>query len=172
MAAIQAYTVVKKLDRTSELRDYPAHTLISCEVDDNLEQAGSRGFGPLVRYISGANQARQQIAMTSPVLHAPQTARHHVISFVLPEGMAPEDAPLPSDARVTVVQVPPRQVAARRFSGAWRQSQVLDNAQELTKTVEKAGLVAVGEVFYGRYDPPWKPGFARRNEALVEVGRV
>jgi hypothetical protein len=35
--------------------------------------------------------------------------------------------------------------------------------------LDAAGLSPTGAVFYGRYDPPWKPGLLRRNEALVEV---
>lgn len=171
MTDIQAYTVVEKLDRLTEVRDYPAHTLISCEVEDTLYNAGNRGFGTLVRYISGSNQASQQIAMTSPVLQAPQHSGSHVISFVLPNGMDPGEAPVPSDARVSVVAVAPRRVVARRFNGTWREGHVVENAVALRQSLEKAGLDALGDVFYGRYDPPWKPGFARRNEALIEVAR-
>ncbi len=169
MAEIQSYTVVRALGPGAELRHYPAHTVISCDVGGDFDSAGSRGFGPLVRYISGANQKGQQIAMTSPVLHAPGSPATHTISFVLPEGMNPKDAPRPADGRVEVHEVSPRLVAALRFAGGWSKERADRKAEALMGLVEGAGLKSAGAVFFARYDPPWKPGLLRRNEALVEV---
>jgi len=169
MTQIQPYTVLRALGPGAELRHYPAHTLISCEVGGDFDSAGSRGFGPLVRYISGANQKGQQIAMTSPVLHSPHSEATHTISFVLPEGMNPQGAPRPADGRVEVHEVGPRLVAALRFSGGWSQERADRKAGVLMGLLDGAGLHAAGAVFFGRYDPPWKPGLLRRNEALVEV---
>ena len=169
MVQIQPYTVLRALGPGAELRHYPAHTLISCDVVGDFDSAGSRGFGPLVRYISGANQQGQQIAMTSPVIHAPRSQATHTISFVLPEGMNPADAPRPADGRVEVHEVSPRLVAALRFSGGWSEERADRKAATLLQLLEGSGLSPVGAVFFGRYDPPWKPGLLRRNEALVEV---
>jgi hypothetical protein len=170
MTKIQPYTVLRSLGAGAELRNYPPHTIISCEVAGDFEGAGNRGFGPLVRYISGANATARQIAMTSPVLHAPVAAASHVISFVLPEGMSVEQAPLPADSRVEVHLVTARVVAALRFSGGWGHERALERAAALLQLVAREGLSPVGEVFFARYDPPWKPGLLRRNEALVVVG--
>ncbi len=35
--------------------------------------------------------------------------------------------------------------------------------------MERAGLRAVGEPVWARYDPPFKPWFLRTNEILIEV---
>jgi len=169
MVQIQSYTVVRALGPGAELRHYPAHTLISCDVGGDFDSAGSRGFGPLVRYISGANQQGQQIAMTSPVIHAPRSQATHSISFVLPEGMNPGDAPRPADGRVEVHEVSPRLVAALRFAGGWSKERADQKEQALMGLLESLGLTPYGAVFFARYDPPWKPGLLRRNEALVEV---
>ncbi|MDD3622937.1 MAG: heme-binding protein, partial [Methanofollis sp.] len=37
--------------------------------------------------------------------------------------------------------------------------------------LEKAGVETVGEVFLMRYNPPWVPGFLRRNEVGIEIRR-
>lgn len=169
MAQIQPYDVVRGFGPGVELRKYPAHTVISCDVAADFERAGTIGFGPLVRYISGANQKGQQIAMTSPVVHAPQSEEIHTISFVLPEGMDPDDAPRPADSRVEVHEVSPRLVAALRFSGGWSTERAHEKARALLGLLQREGLTPVGAVFFARYDPPWKPGLLRRNEALVEV---
>lgn len=152
-----------------EVRDYPSHTLISYEVDGKFDGAANRGFGPLVRYISGGNRASQQIAMTAPVLHEPRPTAHHTISFVLPEGMTPERAPLPADAAVVVTEVPRRLVAALRSSGGFGEARASEQKQKLLRHVDDSAMTTRGEVFFALYDPPWKPGFLRRNEALVVV---
>ncbi|MEY2816392.1 MAG: hypothetical protein RJA78_968, partial [Actinomycetota bacterium] len=40
---------------------------------------------------------------------------------------------------------------------------------QLLVDVQSAGLKAAGEPYYARFDPPWKPGFLRRNEAIVAL---
>jgi hypothetical protein len=161
--------VVRDLGASVELRDYPAHTLISCDVPGSFDGAANRGFGPLVRYISGDNRRSQHIAMTAPVLHEPQRGTHHTISFVLPEGMTVEDAPVPANAAVVVHEVRRRQVAVLRFSGGLGEAKARDSEARLRGAVQASGLTAQGEVFFALYDPPWKPGFLRRTEALVAV---
>lgn len=168
MVAHQPYTVIKTLDQGCEIRDYPAHTLISVEVRGDFESASTQGFGPLVRYISGGNQTGRTLAMTAPVVHAPHT-QTHTISFVLPEGETFDSAPLPTNTAVSVVAIPRRQVAALRFSGAWSEQRALPKSRELVAVLDRSDYATVGDVFYARYDPPWKPGMFRRNEALVEV---
>lgn len=168
MVAIQPYTVTDTLAGGIEIRDYPAHTLISVEVAGDFDSVGNLGFGPLVRYISGANQDNRSLAMTSPVLQAP-TANRHIISFVLPEGESIGTAPLPNDSRVIVREVPHQMVAALRFSGGWSETRALEKARLLLDQVVEAGYHPLERVFYARYDPPWKPGVFRRNEALQVV---
>lgn len=168
MVAIQPYTVTATLAGGTEIRDYPAHTLISVEVSGDFGSVGTIGFGPLVRYISGANSESRPLAMTSPVLQAPENTTH-TISFVLPEGETRESAPLPSDSRVRVREVPRRLVAALRFSGGWSENTALAKSSQLLAHLATDGYTPTGGVFYARYDPPWKPGIFRRNEALVDV---
>jgi len=169
MVQSQRYTIVDELPGGVEVRQYPAHTLISVDVSSDFGTAGNRGFGPLVRYISGGNAAGQNIAMTSPVTHAPQSDALHTISFVLPEGMAPDDAPIPVDGAVRIVDKPESVVAALRFRGVWQEHVAVAKAQDLLNALSRAGKSVRGEVFYARYDPPVTPGFLRRNEALVEL---
>lgn len=169
MANIQPYSTLMSLDTGIELRDYPAHTLISSDVTGPFDGAANRGFGPLVRYISGENRRSQQLAMTAPVLHEPRGGTHHTISFVLPEGMTPDDAPFPANAAVVITEVPRRQVAVLRFSGGLGETKARQSEERLRRAVATSGLSAEGEVFFALYDPPWKPGFLRRTEALLVV---
>jgi len=169
MVKAQPYTILEELSGGVEVRHYPAHTLISVDVQGPFQYAGNAGFRPLVNYISGANMARQQIAMTTPVTHAPQSEALHTISFVLPEGMTPEDAPVPADAAVSVVDRPESRVAALRWRGGFDDRQASKAEQKLLSALANAGKRVSGGVFFARYDPPMTPIFLRRNEALVEI---
>ncbi|MFM1953725.1 MAG: hypothetical protein RL187_934 [Actinomycetota bacterium] len=169
MAKSQPYEVKETIPGGVEIRHYPSHTLISVNVRAGFDNAGNIGFRPLVSYISGANQSRTQIAMTTPVTQAPHPDDVHTISFVLPEGMTPDDAPLPVDGHVRVVEKADSRVAALRFRGVWQERAARAQAEKLLLAVARSGYRAVGEVFFARYDPPITPGFLRRNEALVEV---
>lgn len=169
MVASQPYTILEELPGGVEVRHYPEHTLISVEVSADFSSAGNAGFRPLVSYISGANQSRQQIAMTTPVTHEPQSEARHTISFVLPEGMTLQDAPVPADAAVTVVEKPDATVAAARWRGGFDQRQATKAQEKLITALQSAGKETAGAVFFARYDPPMTPVFLRRNEALVEL---
>ena len=169
MAKAQPFTFIESLPHGADLRLYPAHTLISVDIRGDFGTAGVRGFGPLISYISGSNSTAQKIAMTAPVVQAPRGGEDHTISFVLPEGMSPGDAPVPEDSRVTVHEEGPRHVAALRFSGSWNTRRAMEETAKLSDILQVQGLTPVGEPFYGRFDPPWVPGLLRHNEVLIPV---
>lgn len=166
MTEIQPYRVVATRDGY-ELREYPACTLIDVEVvGQSFNRAGNVGFGPLLRYISGGNQAGARIAMTAPVLqHRAQDV--HVVSFVLPAGTT--EPPVPVDGRVFVREVPAERVAVRRYSGSTGQAAYEHELGRLREALRRDGVAEVGPPRLARYDPPWRLPFLRRNEAQVPV---
>lgn len=168
MTEQQPYTVLRVFDGF-ELRRYPEHVLVQVQVTGDFGSAGNQGFNPLFRYITGNNEASARIAMTAPVLQAENAPQLFTVSFVLPEGTDARTAPFPKDARVTTVPVAERVVAARRFGGSWNEGRFAAHGQELRDALEKEGVETDGEVYFARYDAPWKPGFLKRNEALVAV---
>jgi hypothetical protein len=168
MTEQQPYTVLRTFD-ACELRRYPAHVLVQVQVAGDFASAGSQGFGPLFRYISGNNTASARIPMTAPVLQAETAPATFTVSFVLPEGTDALSAPLPTDARVNTLPVPERVVAALRFGGSWNEKRFEAHGQQLREAVAAEGLETDGAVYFARYDAPWKPGFLKRNEALVAV---
>lgn len=153
-------------ERGFEVRHYPKHVLVQVVVKGEFNAAGSQAFRPLVNYISGANASREKFAMTAPVIQAP-VAETHTVSFVLPEGVNLKDLPVPLDAKVTTVEVKPHYAAAVAFRGLASWEHFKSFGDQLLVDVQSAGLKAVGDPYYARFDPPWKPGFLRRNEAIV-----
>ena len=167
MTEHQPYAVVSS-STEFQVRRYPSHMLVQVDVRGELGAGAGAGFGPLFRYISGGNAANQSIAMTAPVLQQP-SGPTQIVSFVLPAGMHADQAPAPSDPRVRTTAVDERVVAARRFSGSARTGHFSEQGNRLLAAIRTAGLTPVGEVYFARFDPPWKPGILRHNEALVEL---
>lgn len=168
MTQQQPYTVLAQ-HKGFELRKYPAGIQIETTVGGDFINAGNLGFRPLVQYISGNNSARQSIAMTAPVIQESASAFKHMVRFVLPEDMKPSDVPGANSSNVKVIQVPEHLAAAKRFSGSWNQDKFDLEGQKLISELLSSGLETVGNLYFARFDPPWKPGFLKRNEVLIRV---
>ncbi len=169
MTEQQSYAVVSSYG-AFDVRLYPDHMLVQVDVRGGGGAAGAgAGFGPLFQYISGANATGQSISMTAPVLQQQHSTSAQTVSFVLPAEMSPAGTPAPRDPRVRTKAVGERLVAARRFSGGARTAHFTEQGEKLIAAVRAAGLHPVGDVYYARFDPPWKPGFLRHNEAHVEI---
>lgn len=167
MTEIQQYRVIDSFAGI-EIREYPPHTLVSMDTSGDLNQAGYNAFGYLAGYISGRNQANQNIAMTAPVIERPQASGFKV-SFVMPSHMSPEDVPAPASGNLKIEHEAQKLVAAIRFSGMASQSLFEAKGLTLLEKLKARGLKPSGAVFYARYNGPWTPPFLRRNEALVEI---
>jgi effector-binding domain-containing protein len=168
MTAHQPYRLLRAFGGF-ELRWYPDCALVQVRVDGDFERAGNRGFRPLFNYISGDNRDAAKFSMTAPVIQSEEAGRGYVISFVLPEGTAPNSIPAPRDARVSTTVVPAHTIAALRFRGSWSESLFRRMSADLLRLVAAANIETVGEVYYARFDPPWMPGLFRHNEVLVAV---
>ena len=187
MTEQQEYRVVGRFGDV-ELRHYEPCVIASIDVRGSIEQAGSTAFRPLVSYISGANrsgaklamtapvmqeQAGERLAMTAPVLQEPAAADDSwTVSFVLPGSRPIEEYPEPTDARVRLRAVDAHEAVSLRWSGRWVAGNVEKRTAELQRVMAEHGLIAAGPPLWARYDPPWKPAFARRNEILVRVTRA
>ena len=156
-----------------ELRQYPNYLLAQVQVQGDFVTAGNSAFNPLLRYITGNNELHTQLQMTAPVIQSSVEPDLHLVSFVLPAGVDPKNAPIPIDGKVHVVEVPGHLAVARSFSGMWSFDRFLDQAQKLEEAVQAAvnsKLLSgelVGEPYFARYNSPFTPWFMRKNEALI-----
>ena len=169
MTEEQPYTLVSK-NSDFEIRHYPSYVLIQVQTKGEFSRAASMAFSPLVNYISGRNQTREKFAMTAPVIHAPdKAAETHVVSFVLPKNVSIKDIPLPQDAQVSSLHVDAHYAAAVKFRGLANYEHFKSYGDKLVTAVKSAGLTPDGDPYYARFDPPWKPGVFRRNEAIIAL---
>jgi hypothetical protein len=163
MTEIQPYRVIDT-KAGYEVRSYPAHFLVSVWVSGDMRNSGNSGFGQLFGYISGANQDRQKIPMTAPVLQQKQ-GDGYWLSFVMPADS--DFPPLPLSPDLKIIGVEPMMRVARKFSGSVGEQKFREQEAKLrTLATEKLSEGAI----YARYDGPFKAPFLRRNEVLVDIG--
>jgi hypothetical protein len=152
------YEVVGRLG-SIELRRYPRTTLAVVEGTSDDE-----AFGILFDFITGGNVPSRRIAMTAPVISTDDS-----FSFVMPSNEGIDSLPKPTNERVKVLEVPERIVAAIRFRGRTSRERVAAMEAELLGTLESDRLSTAGKAFLMRYNPPFIPGFLRRNEVGIQV---
>ncbi len=175
-----------------ELREYAPYMLAETRVEAGFMDSGNVAFGRLFRYISGANTAQQKIAMTAPVEQAPAPAAAsrgekiamtapveqsaasgggYLVGFVVPGKFTPETVPRPTDARVSIRQVPARRVAVWRYSGRWTESNFREHEALLRAALKQRGIAVAPtvEARIARYDAPFMPWFLRRNEVHITM---
>jgi len=163
------------MDTEGEIEFRKYSPLVLATVESSGDNAG---FSLLFAYISGKNSVQNSISMTSPVITsqqiamtAPVVSRGTSMSFVMPPGLTRDEIPEPLDSRVRITTLPAREVAVIRFRGhAWKR-EVSAAEGRLREGLRDAGIETVGEPFLMRYNPPWTPGFLRRNEVGVEIRR-
>jgi len=158
-----AYKVISS-EGVFEIRDYPQMVLISTP----MQNRGSDGsFMKLFRFIQGRNDHEEKIAMTTPVLIA--GTDQGTMSFILPEKFAEKGAPASLNPDVSVHMIPPARYAALRFSGSINSEHSESEAKKLASWTSQHSLTTIGTPLFAYYNPPWTPGFMRRNEVLIRL---
>jgi hypothetical protein len=164
------YNVIKQIGEI-EIRRYPLIFLATA-----TGQGGDDLFGSLFRYISGDNSGNQKIAMTAPVITpekiamtAPVISDSGSMSFIVPSKYTREMVPKPLDSRISIVEVPARTMAVLRFSGWGDAKTVAEKKGKLVEVLTVNNIRSRGEIVLMRYNSPWTPWFARRNEVAVDI---
>lgn len=182
------YRVVRSV-ADLEVRQYQPRIVATTVMADG-DDTGD-GFRVLAGYIFGGNSESERIAMTSPVESGGDPQRPEegetiamtspvetgvedgvrTMRFVMPSEYSMADLPAPSDPRVRLREVSGETVAAWRFAGRLRASEVEAKKQQAMRLAEEAGLEVTGPPRIAQYDPPWTLAWFRRNEVLIPVAR-
>ena len=162
------YTVLKS-DGDIELRSYPELMLATTNMGTRI-QGEDGSFGRLFQYISGGNEGKQKVAMTTPVFMEPQSgSADGQMSFVIPKEVAASNVPEPTGEQVQITKRPAGQFAVIRFAGRLDSDIRVEQQSKLENWIETNGYTATGQTEMAGYDPPWTPGPLRRNEILIRV---
>lgn len=183
---IPQYRVLEQ-EGAYELREYAPYLLAETEVESGFMNAGNVAFGRLFRYISGANSAQTEIAMTAPVEQGSRREGEKIamtapveqsrgegvyrVGFVVPRKYSRDTVPKPLDPRVSIREVGARKVAVWRYSGRWTEENFREHEQQLRQILTRKQLPAEpgDSAIIARYDAPFIPWFMRRNEVIIPL---
>ena len=161
------YKVVRSKGKF-EVRDYPAVTVVETPMARSGNGADS-SFNRLFRFITGGNEAKQKISMTTPVFMS-GGATNATMAFVMPAKMKTGEVPKPLDGNVTVSELAGGRFSVLRFSGGRSAKKEVESLERLRAWMKTEGLKELSPTFYGYFDPPWTPAFLRRNEVMLRTG--
>jgi hypothetical protein len=175
------YRVIMQ-DGAFDVRDYPLLVVAEVRRQGPRREALRTGFGPLANYIFAKERAGERISMTSPVTQQPEPiamtvpvtqsregSGDWVVRFTMPARYSLEQLPAPAGADVHLSEIPPRRVAAIRFSGSATDELIAGKESELRAWLAAKGLIPAAMPVYAFYNDPFTPGFLRRNEVLIDL---
>ena len=150
-----------------ELRAYEASLFTSVKLNTSAYgEASGSGFRVLANYIFGGNEDSQKIAMTSPVAMSLEDSM--TMMFMVPSSYKKENLPKPNNSNIKFKEMPPKKMAAIRFSGWANDEKIEEHKQLLIKGLNKQGIPFKEPFYFMGYDPPYEI-INRRNEVVVEV---
>jgi hypothetical protein len=172
------FGVIRRLDGV-ELRRYAPRVVAETLVTDKHPKAATAGFRRLANYLLGENRSgrgsnpAERDKPVTLLMGAPyvQIGRDEgqLLQFPLPRRYDIDSAPVPTDPKVTLRALKARRVAVIRYSGVWTEPRFRLNLTRLEIVLRAAGIAWEGGPEWARYDPPWKPWFARRNEIWLAL---
>jgi DNA gyrase inhibitor GyrI len=148
-----------------ELRDYPPLTV----VETSTQGRGMNGsFNRLFKFITGGNESKQKIAMTTPVFMT-SSQTNSTMAFVMPTRLKVAAVPKPLDNTVKVQELPAGRFAVMRFSGGRNPKNEQKALDQLKQWLAAEQIAIQSPPVYGYFDPPWIPTFLRRNEVMLRT---
>ena len=163
----QNYKVIQK-DQNFEIRFYPSATFATIKSDaKTYKELSVPGFRKLAGYIFGGNEAKTQIAMTSPVqMDINDTIS--TMSFVMPSSYNQANLPKPNDPDVILKETADEYVAAIQFGGFASDKQLKFYSEKLQDILKEKGIKTNGNARFLGYNPPFQL-VGRRNEIIISI---
>lgn len=177
---------VLKSNGPLELRAYKPFLSAQVEVEGSFDEAGSKGFRLLAKYIFGGNQSNTSISMTAPVSMRPMPSKEELaaistlsitetqskswqVNFSMPSKFTLESLPIPQDPRVKLIEQAAETFAVIVFSGRASSANVKKYEDQLMDWIKTEGFNVNGAVSIARYNDPFTFPWNRRNELMIKV---
>jgi DNA gyrase inhibitor GyrI len=125
-------------------------------------------FNRLFKFITGGNESKEKIAMTTPVFMTGDES-NATMAFVMPANCSAEKVPKPVDSSVKVRELPAGRYAVMRFSGGRNAKNERKALDQLKQWMASGRIAELSPPVYGYFDPPWTPTFLRRNEVMLRT---
>jgi hypothetical protein len=156
------YDVVKK-NEIYEIRKYSDRLAIETEISNQ----GS-SFRKLFNYISGDNENKEEISMTTPVTQVEKKGSM-TMQFYLPSRFNKDNIPSPSNSDIKILNIKGGYYAVITYSGRASDKNFIKYKNILEKELIKNDISILSPPIKATYNSPFTLPMNRRNEAMFEI---
>jgi len=163
MAYEEANYKVVKQNKVYEIRKYSDRLAIEAITSNE----GS-SFRKLFNYISGNNENKEEISMTTPVTQVEKKG-NMTMQFYLPSKFNKDNTPSPSNSEVKVLNIKGGYYAVIKYSGRASNKNFIKHKDILKDELKKNDITILSSPIKATYDKPFTLPMLRRNEAMFKI---
>ena len=156
------YEVVTK-NEVYEIRKYSDRLAV-----ETMTSGIDSNFRKLFNYISGRNDTKEKIKMTTPVTQVEKNGNISM-QFYLPSKFNLENVPNPSRNDIKIINIEGGYYAVLRYSGRASDRNFYKHKEILEKELQKNNISIKSPPIRATYDSPFTLPMNRRNEAMFKV---
>jgi len=156
------YEIIDKND-IYEIRKYSDRLAV-----ETLTSGIDSNFRKLFNYISGRNDTKEKIKMTTPVTQIEKNGNMSM-QFYLPSKFNSDNVPNPTREDVKIINIEGGYYAVLRYSGRASDRNFLKHKKILENELQKNKISIISPPIRATYDSPFTLPMNRRNEAMFKV---
>ena len=163
MAYEEANYEVVKQNKVYEIRKYSDRLAI-----ETITSNQGSSFRKLFNYISGNNENKEEISMTTPVTQIEKKGSM-TMQFYLPSKFNKDNTPSPSNSDVKILNIKGGYYAVIKYSGRASDKNFINHKDILKKELKKNDILILSSPIKATYDKPFTLPMLRRNEAMFKI---
>ena len=163
MAYEEAKYELVKQNKVYEIRKYSDRLAIEAITSNQ----GS-SFRKLFNYISGNNENKEEISMTTPVTQIEKKGSM-TMQFYLPSKFNKDNIPSPSNSDVKILNIKGGYYAVIKYSGRASDKNFIKHKDILKNELKKNDILILSSPIKATYDKPFTLPMLRRNEAMFKI---
>ena len=163
MAYEEANYEVVKQNKVYEIRKYSDRLAI-----ETITSNQGSSFRKLFNYISGNNENKEEISMTTPVTQIEKKGSM-TMQFYLPSKFNKDNIPSPSNSDVKILNIKGGYYAVIKYSGRASDKNFIKHKDILKNELKKNDILILSSPIKATYDKPFTLPILRRNEAMFKI---
>ena len=163
MAYEEANYEVVKQNKVYEIRKYSDRLAI-----ETITSNQGSSFRKLFNYISGNNENKEEISMTTPVTQIEKKGSM-TMQFYLPSKFNKDNIPSPSNSDVKILNIKGGYYAVIKYSGRASDKNFIKHKDILKNELRKNNISILSLPIKATYNNPFTLPLLRRNEAMFVI---
>ena len=163
MAYEEANYEVVKQNKVYEIRKYSDRLAI-----ETITFNQGSSFRKLFNYISGNNENKEEISMTTPVTQIEKKGSM-TMQFYLPSKFNKDNIPSPSNSDVKILNIKSGYYAVIKYSGRASDKNFIKHKDILKNELKKNDILILSSPIKATYDKPFTLPMLRKNEAMFKI---